>query len=139
MSWGRQAKGWRASLVGRRGNRASEGSFLVLPTFLLAVLWRGKHVQIGDEGVKVSKGLRRYFVRFEDIVAVFTTMRPKGKDFQEVLAIEFSTGSEGGILALDPSWGFELSEVMGALQEALEARWEEVYLGHKHSSRVRGL
>jgi hypothetical protein len=107
--------------------------------FLLGLLWRSKNVEIGKEGVRVSKGLRRYFVRLEDIVAVFTTMMPKGKDFHEVLAIEFATGADGGILALDPAWGFDLREAMGALQEALGDRWEEVYLGHKHASRVRGL
>ncbi len=120
--------------LGRYGDR-----FPVLMPLLLGVLWRGKHVEIGTEGVRVSKGLRRYFVRLEDIVAVFTTMMPKGKGFHEVLAIEFATGADGGILALDPAWGFDLPEAMGALQEALGERWEEVYLGHKHASRVRGL
>ncbi|MFQ5918993.1 MAG: hypothetical protein ACE5I4_02970 [Thermoplasmata archaeon] len=111
---------------------------MLLP-LLLGVVWRGKNVEIGAERVKVSKGLKRYVVRIEDIVAVFTTMMPKGKDFQEVLAIEFVAEAGGGVLALDPSWGFDLAQAMAALQEALDDRWEEVYLGHKHSSRVRGL
>ncbi|MEE9164321.1 MAG: hypothetical protein V3U17_05975 [Thermoplasmata archaeon] len=111
---------------------------MLLP-LLLGMVWRSRNVEIGKERVKVSKGLKRYVVRTEDIVAVFTTMMPKGKDFQEVLAIEFITGASGGILALDPTWGFDLSQAMAALQEALEDRWEEVYLGHKHASQVRGL
>ncbi|MFQ5552422.1 MAG: hypothetical protein ACE5EW_01685 [Thermoplasmata archaeon] len=106
---------------------------------LFGVLWRGKHVEVSQAGVKVVKGLRRYVVPLEEIVAVFTTMMPKGKDFQEVLAIEFLSGSEGAILALDPSWGFDLGDAMAALKEALGERWEELYLGHKHVSEVRGL
>ncbi|MFQ6012822.1 MAG: hypothetical protein ACE5LS_04180 [Thermoplasmata archaeon] len=111
----------------------------MIPPLLLGVLWHGKHVEIGKAGVRVSKGLRRYFVRTEDIVAVFTTMMPKDRGFQEVLAVEFLAGTEGGILALDPAWGFDLSEAMAALQKALGERWEELYLGHKHASQVRGL
>lgn len=96
-------------------------------------------MEVSEDGVKVSKGLRRYFVPLEDVVAIFTTMMPKGKDFQEVLAVEFLSESEGGILALDPSWGFDLGEAMAALREALGERWEDLYLGHKHVSKVRGL
>ncbi len=119
--------------------RSPEAGLPVLLPLLLGMVWRGKNVEIGKARVKVSKGLKRYVVRIEDIVAVFTTMMPKGKDFQEVLAIEFVTEADGGILALDPTWGFDLSQAMAALQEALEDRWEEVYLGHKRSSLVRGL
>lgn len=96
-------------------------------------------MEISDTALKVSKGLRRYLVRLEDIAAVFTTMMPKGADFREVLAVEFFTEEGGGVLALDPSWGFDLGEAMAALQEVLGGRWEELYLGHKHASKVRGL
>lgn len=111
----------------------------VLLPLQLGMAWRSKNVEIGKARVKVSKGLKRYVVRMEDVIAVFTTMMPKGEDFQEVLAIEFATGEDGGVLALDPTWGFDLSQALAALQEALGDRWEEVYLGHKHASRVRGL
>ncbi len=67
---------------------------MLLP-FLLGLLWRSQDEEIGKEGVRVSKGLRRSFVRLEDIGAVFTTMMPKGSDFHEVLAIEFATGTDG--------------------------------------------
>ncbi|MCJ2555466.1 MAG: hypothetical protein LN410_04650 [Candidatus Thermoplasmatota archaeon] len=103
-----------------------------------SVIWRGKHIEISTTVVKVAKGLRRYAVPLEDIAAVFTTMMPKGKDFQEVLAIEFVRGTGGAILALDPAWGFDLAEAVAALREALGERWEELYLGHKHASEVRG-
>jgi hypothetical protein len=106
---------------------------------LPSVIWRGKHVEISTAEVKVAKGLKRYVVPLEDIAAVFTTMMPKGKDFQEVLAIEFVTGTRGAILALDPDWGFDLAEAVVALREALGGRWEDLYLGHKHASEVRGL
>ncbi|MFQ5907912.1 MAG: hypothetical protein ACE5JE_03660 [Thermoplasmata archaeon] len=104
-----------------------------------SVIWRGKHIEITAAELKVAKGLKRYAVPLEDIAAVFTTMMPKGKDFQEVLAVEFVAGTQGAILALDPSWGFDLAEAVAALREALGESWEDLYLGHKHASEVRGL
>lgn len=123
-----------------RGIRHADGCPPVLPASLLAILWQRRHVEIDDVQVKVSKGLKRYTVRLEDVVAVFTTMMPKGRGFQEVLAIEFLVATKGGgVLALDPAWGFDLADAMGALREALGDRWEELYLGHKHASTVRGI
>lgn len=111
----------------------------MLLLLLPGILWRGKHVEISSADVKVTKGFRRYVVPLREIAAVFTTMMPKGKDFQEVLAIEFASPKGGAVLALDPSWGFDLAEAMSALREALGERWEDLYLGHKHASEVRGL
>ena len=111
----------------------------MIVTLPLTTIWRTRNVDVGKERLKVSKGLKRYTVRLEDVVAVFTTMMPKGKSFQEVLAVEFVADKGGGILALDPTWGFDLSEAMAALKQALGDRWDEVYLGHKHASQVRGL
>ncbi|MDX1534757.1 MAG: hypothetical protein R3291_03970, partial [Thermoplasmata archaeon] len=59
---------------------------LALPA---VTIWRTRNVEVGAERLKVSKGLKRYVVRLADVVAVFTTMMPKGKSFQEVLAVEF--------------------------------------------------
>jgi hypothetical protein len=125
--------------VDGRGYYLLGGFLAVFPALLLSVTWRARHVEMGLQGIKVTKGLRHYFVRWEEIVAVFTTMMPKGKDFQEVLAVEFVRGTDGAVLALDPAWGFDIAEAVAALREALGERWEELYLGHKHASEVRGL
>jgi hypothetical protein len=101
--------------------------------------WKRRHVRITEEQVQVRAGLRRYVVRREDVLAVFTTMMPKDDDFQEVVAVEFLGEEEGGILVLDPAWGFSVEEALDALRALLGERWDDRYLGHKHLSRVRGL
>lgn len=102
-------------------------------------VWKRRHVRIDASGVRVRTGLRKYVVPLEDVGAVFTTMMPKDGDFQEVVAVEFFGEEGSGILALDPAWGFDLQEALEALETVLEDRWEDLYLGYKHLSKVRGL
>lgn len=96
-------------------------------------------MKVTAEAVEVRRGLRKYVVRREDVAAVFTTMMPKDGDFQEVVAVEFFADDKGGILALDPTWGFAIPEALAALEAMLGDRWEDLYLGYKHLSQVRGL
>lgn len=105
----------------------------------MSLPWRRRRVKVTAEGVEVRRGLRKYAVHRDDVAAVFTTMMPKEGDFQEVVAVEFFTDDEGGILALDPAWGFAVSEALEALEAMLGDRWEDLYLGYKHLSQVRGL
>lgn len=84
-------------------------------------------------------GLRRTAVPLRDVTLVYTTLMPKGEDFREVLAVEFASAAGEGTLALDPEEGFDLAEVVDTLRAALGDRWDDVYVGHKHLSRVRGL
>lgn len=101
---------------------------------------RGPRAEVEAGVLRVAGGgFRKVTVRLEDVTLVYTTMMPKGEDFREVLAVEFSAPQGEGVLALDPAEGFDVAAIVAALREALGARWDDVYVGHKHLSRVRGL
>ncbi len=86
----------------------------------------------------VAKGIRGQLIPLEDVMLVYTSLMPKGEDFQEVLAIEFAAPSGDGVIVLDPAEGTDIGQTIQELKEALGGRWEDVYVGHKHLSRVRG-
>lgn len=97
----------------------------------------GQRVEIGPQGVKVKVGaFRRQLIPLQDVLMVYTTMMPKGEDFHEVLALETSSGQ---ILVLDPEEGFDVPGLIQELRKALGERWDDVYLGYKHLSKVRGM
>jgi hypothetical protein len=109
------------------------------PFSFLAILRRkGPGLNITPEGIRVSSGRRGRLVRPEEVTEVYTTLMPKEDDFEEVLAVEFSTEHGEGVLVLDPAEGYDIAAAVASLREMLGERWEEVYLGHKHLSRVRG-
>ncbi len=83
-------------------------------------------------------GLPGQEIRLQDVTLVYTTLMPQGEDFREVLAIEFASASGEGVLALDPDEGFDLADVVERMRAAMGGRWDDVYVGHKHLSRVRG-
>ncbi len=86
----------------------------------------------------VAKGIRGQLIPLKDVMLVHTSLIPKGEDFQEVLAIEFAAPSGDGVIVLDPAEGTDIGQTIQELKETLRGRWEDVYVGHKHLSRVRG-
>lgn len=98
---------------------------------------RAPPVQITAEGVQVAQGRRSLQIPFTSITLIYTSLRPE-EDFQEVLALEFSGEVGAGLIVLDPREGCDLEAAVSALREGLGERWPEVYIGHKHLSRVRG-
>lgn len=94
---------------------------------------------ITKEGIRVvAKGIRGQLIPLEDVMLVYTSLMPKGEDFREVLAIEFAAPSGDEVIVLDPAEGTDIGQTIQELKEALGGRWEDVYVGHKHLSRVRG-
>ncbi len=107
--------------------------------FFLFRRGKGRPVEITSDGIRASTGGARFrLIPFEAVSLVYTSLMPKGEAFDEVLAIEFSDPSGDGVLVLDPAEGVDTGEAIRQLREALGNRWQDLYVGHKHLSRVRG-
>lgn len=96
-------------------------------------------MEVTRRGIRFrSGGLRRTLIPFDDVVLVYTTMMSKGEDFEEVLAVEYSSSSGEGVIVMDPTQGMDIGQAIQDLRAALGNRWDDVYVGYKHLSRVRG-
>lgn len=112
---------------------------LVLGSLFASILRPNRPwVVITREAIRVGRGLRKRRVQPEQVTEVYTTLMPKGEDFQEVLAVEFLSEKGEEVLVLDPEEGFDIPSAIESLKEMLGRRWEDVYVGHKHLSKVRG-
>ncbi len=111
-----------------------------LVLFLLRRRRKSPWVEITSEGIKVAlRGRRGIFIPLEAVALVYTTLMPKDEDFQEVLVIEYSGSSGAGVAVLDPTEGFDVPQTLEELSETLGERWHDIYIGHKHLSRVRDM
>ncbi len=95
-------------------------------------------MDISRDGIRVAaRGREDQLIPLKDITLVYTSLMPKRGDFQEVLAIEFSAPGGEGVVVMDPADGFDTSQAVQRLREALGERWDDIYVGHKHLSKVR--
>ncbi len=107
---------------------------------LLSIHQREKHpkVKITRRGILLGSGLTRTSISFDEVMLVYTTMASMGDDFEEVLAVEYSSQSGEGVIVIDRNQGMNIGQAIQSLKTALGDRWEDVYVGYKHLSRVRG-
>ncbi len=81
---------------------------------LLSILQGEKSpkVKITRRGIRLGSGLTRTSISFDEVVLVYTTMASVGEDFEEVLAVEYSSQSGEGIIVIDHYQGMDIGQAI---------------------------